>query len=141
MNKYSINIFWSDQDAGYIAICPEFPGLSSFGDTPEEAMAEAQIALESFIEIYKEDGRPLPEPQAAREYSGQLRVRLPKSLHRQAALMAESVEDTSLNQFILDAIAQRIGAHKGAQAVCEQVKQEVKKAIGSLKFEGTKSQL
>ena len=139
MNKYSINIFWSDQDAGYIAICPEFPGLSAFGDTAEEALAEAQIAFGSFVEIYREDGRTLPEPQVAREYSGQLRVRLPKSLHRQAALMAERVEDTSLNQFILDAIAQRIGAHKGAQAVCEQVKQEVKKAIASLDLQRTNS--
>jgi len=51
--KYSVSLAWSDEDGGYIALIPELPGLSAFGETPEEAAQEAQIAAESFLEIYR----------------------------------------------------------------------------------------
>ena len=40
-NKYRFDLNWSDEDDGYIAVCPEFPGLSAFGETAEESLAEA----------------------------------------------------------------------------------------------------
>ncbi|MEO7673881.1 MAG: type II toxin-antitoxin system HicB family antitoxin [Pyrinomonadaceae bacterium] len=61
-NKYTINIFWSEEDQGFIAICSEFPGLSAFGETHAEALSEAQIALKLMIEHYAESGQALPEP-------------------------------------------------------------------------------
>lgn len=130
MNKYSLNIFWSDEDEGYIATCPEFPGLSAFGETPEEAMAEAQTALQLFIESYHADGLPLPEPQSTEEFSGQYRVRLPKSLHRQAAQMASS-EGTSLNQLTVAALAEKIGA-KRTQI---RMTQEMREILGQIRLE------
>ena len=60
--KYSFALHWSDEDEGYIAKCPEFPDLSAFGDTPREAIAEAQVALELMIETYQDAGKALPEP-------------------------------------------------------------------------------
>jgi predicted RNase H-like HicB family nuclease len=63
-NRYAIQIFWSEEDEGFIAICQEFPGLSAFGETREEALREAQIALDLMIEIYLEKGIALPEPQS-----------------------------------------------------------------------------
>lgn len=60
--KYSFVLCWSDEDEGYIAKCPEFPGLSAFGETPPEAIAEAQVALELMIEAYQDSGKTLPEP-------------------------------------------------------------------------------
>ena len=62
-NKYTIQIFWSVEDEGFIAVCQEFPGLSAFGETREEALREAQIALDSMIETYQGKNLPLPEPQ------------------------------------------------------------------------------
>ena len=53
MNKYGFKLFWSDEDEGYIATCPEFPTLSAFGETPESALTEAQTALDLFIEEFK----------------------------------------------------------------------------------------
>ena len=61
-NKYTIHIFWSDEDEGFIAICDEFPGLSAFGETREEALKEAQIALRLTIEQYRAAGQSLPQP-------------------------------------------------------------------------------
>ena len=43
-------IAWSEEDGGYVATCPEVPGLSAFSETKEDALAEAQIALELFEE-------------------------------------------------------------------------------------------
>jgi predicted RNase H-like HicB family nuclease len=62
-NKYALQIFWSEEDEGYIAVCQEFPGLSAFGETREEALCEAQIALDLMIETYQKNGIVLPEPQ------------------------------------------------------------------------------
>ena len=62
--KYAIHIFWSDEDESFVAVCDEFPGLSAFGETREEALKEAQIALDAMIEAYRSSGIRLPEPQA-----------------------------------------------------------------------------
>ena len=62
-NKYAIQIFWSEEDEAFVAVCQEFPGLSAFGETREEALKEAQTALGLMIEIYREKGINLPEPQ------------------------------------------------------------------------------
>ncbi len=61
-SKYSVTINWSDIDSCFFALVPEFPGLSAFGDTRQEALKEAEIILPAFIEIMEEDGDVLPEP-------------------------------------------------------------------------------
>ena len=61
--KYAIHIFWSGEDEGFNAICDEFPGLSAFGESREEALQEAQIALDAMIETYAASGIALPEAQ------------------------------------------------------------------------------
>ncbi len=62
MFKYSIQLVWSEEDGGYIATIEELPGLSAFGETPEEAAKEARIAAEGFIQVLLEDGEIIPEP-------------------------------------------------------------------------------
>jgi predicted RNase H-like HicB family nuclease len=62
-NKYTIQIFWSVEDEAFVAVCQEFPGLSAFGETREEALRESQIALDLMIETYQNKGIALPEPQ------------------------------------------------------------------------------
>jgi len=62
-NRYTVHIFWSNEDDGFIAVCDEFPGLSAFGETREAALHEAQDALDLMVEHYKSTGQPLPEPK------------------------------------------------------------------------------
>ena len=61
--KYRFRVHYSEEDGGYIAFSPEFPGLSAFGETPEEAIRESETALELFLEAYSEKKKTLPEPK------------------------------------------------------------------------------
>ncbi|MEP7272849.1 MAG: toxin-antitoxin system HicB family antitoxin [Acidobacteriota bacterium] len=112
MNNYSCQLAWSEEDEGYVATCQEFPGLSAFGRTAQEALTEAEIALELMVETYEEEGVHLPEPIARTPYSGQFRVRIPKTLHRQLASLAQT-EETSLNQLVVATLAERVGVARG----------------------------
>jgi predicted RNase H-like HicB family nuclease len=116
MDKYSFNIFWSEEDNAYFAICPEFPGLSAFGDTPEQALAEGKIVLEMTIETYKEAGLPLPEPKVYAGYSGQFRVRIPKTLHAQLVSQA-AAEGVSLNALVENYLAEGVGTKRGVSVL------------------------
>ena len=60
--KYSFQAQYSAEDGGYIALSPEFPGLSAYGETPEAAVREAGIAMELFIEEFVKQEKSLPEP-------------------------------------------------------------------------------
>jgi len=105
--RYPFNIVWSEEDGEFLATCSSFPGLSAFGETEEEALQEAKIALELFIESYKERGLALPKPPRKQKFSGQLSLRLPKSLHERASIKATE-DGVSLNQYITNALNREV---------------------------------
>ena len=63
MKDYHINIFYSDEDRGYIADIPDLPLCSALGDTPEEALRELQAAKELWLEVARGEGRAIPKPR------------------------------------------------------------------------------
>jgi predicted RNase H-like HicB family nuclease len=63
MRDYHINIFWSDEDGGYIADLPDLEACSAFGNTPEEALAEVEKAKEAWLTVARETGKTIPEPR------------------------------------------------------------------------------
>ena len=63
MNKYHINVFYSEEDEGFIADIPDLKFCSAFGDTPEKALAEVLIAQKLWLEVAQERGKPIPEPK------------------------------------------------------------------------------
>lgn len=62
MYKYAIEIFYSEEDEGYIAVVPELPVCSAFGKTEEEALKEIKIAIDLWLETAEKDGREVPKP-------------------------------------------------------------------------------
>jgi predicted RNase H-like HicB family nuclease len=60
---YHINIFYSEEDGGYIADIPDLPGCSAFGATPEDALAEVQEAKQAWLESARAEGTPIPPPR------------------------------------------------------------------------------
>ncbi len=62
MHRYAIEIFYSEEDEGYIAVVPELPECSAFGETEEEALKEIKIAIDIWLETAKKEGREIPKP-------------------------------------------------------------------------------
>jgi predicted RNase H-like HicB family nuclease len=63
VKDYHINVFFSEEDECYIADIPDLKYCSAFGDTPEEAVREVQIAKTGWLAVAKEKGKPIPEPR------------------------------------------------------------------------------
>lgn len=66
MHRYETIIYWSNEDQLFIADVPELPGCMAHGDTPQEALAQAQEAMPLWIETAIEFGDPVPEPRGRR---------------------------------------------------------------------------
>ena len=62
MPRYEIDIFWSEEDGGYIANVPELPYCSAFGDTYEEALREVRVAMDLYLSALREEDRQAPAP-------------------------------------------------------------------------------
>jgi len=63
MKDYHINIFYNDEDGGYIADIPDLEYCSAFGETPEEALTQALIAKKVWLEAAKAEGKSIPKPR------------------------------------------------------------------------------
>ncbi len=63
MKDYHINIFYSEEDEGYIADIPDLKFCSAFGETPEEALRQVQIAKTAWLEAARAEGKPIPPPK------------------------------------------------------------------------------
>ncbi len=63
MKDYHINIFYSEEDKGYIADIPDLEACSAFGETPEEALRQVEIAKKAWLEAARAAGRPIPKPK------------------------------------------------------------------------------
>jgi predicted RNase H-like HicB family nuclease len=63
MKDYHINIFYSDEDGGYIADIPDLKACSAFGATPEDALREVSQAKAAWLEAARAEGKLIPEPK------------------------------------------------------------------------------
>jgi predicted RNase H-like HicB family nuclease len=60
--RYPAQVFYSDEDEGFIALAPDLPGCSAFGDTQEEAIGELRNAIVAWQMAAAKAGNPIPEP-------------------------------------------------------------------------------
>ena len=63
MADYHINIFYSEEDGGYIADIPDLDACSAFGETPEKALAEVKKAKRVWLQTAKKQGKTIPPPR------------------------------------------------------------------------------
>jgi predicted RNase H-like HicB family nuclease len=66
LNKYEVIIYWSAEDEAFVAEVPELAGCMADGATYQEALANAEVAIQEWIETAKELGRQIPEPKGRR---------------------------------------------------------------------------
>jgi len=120
-----------DAETGtYTAQVLEFPGCIAEGSTVEEAYERLEEAASGWLEAALDLGQDIPAPILAHDYGGKVALRLPRSLHRQAAVAAER-DGTSLNQFIVAAIAEKVGAANLYRNLTERLEQDVLRAGAS----------
>jgi len=62
MKDYHVNVFYSEEDEGYIADIPDLRHCAAFGETPEQALAEVLKAKAAWIEAARAEGKPVPPP-------------------------------------------------------------------------------
>ncbi|EFI35373.1 protein of unknown function UPF0150 [Desulfonatronospira thiodismutans ASO3-1] len=67
--KYEMIIYWSQEDEAFLVEVPELPGCMADGQSYEEAVANAQVVIEEWIETAREIGRHIPEPRGRLMYA------------------------------------------------------------------------
>jgi antitoxin HicB len=95
-----------EEGGGYFVEFPDVPGCFGDGESPEEALKEAEKALHSWLSTAKEFGDPIPQPKE--KYGGQWRLRIPKSLHAELSYRAK-YEKVSLNMLVTTILAEYMG--------------------------------
>jgi predicted RNase H-like HicB family nuclease len=114
-----------DEESGtYTAVILEFPGCIAQGDTPQEAYDHLEDAAKEWIEAAIALKQKIPSPSQSLSYGGKILLRLPKSLHRQLALIAER-EGVSLNQFIVSALSEKVGAFSLYDKLTKKIDQRI----------------
>ena len=61
--KYEMIIYWSKEDGAFVVEVPELPGCMADGATYVEAVANAQVIIDEWVETARELGREIPEPK------------------------------------------------------------------------------
>lgn len=62
MRDYHVNIFYSEEDGGYIADIPDLKNCAAFGETPSQALEQALIAKDAWLGAAKDNNKPIPRP-------------------------------------------------------------------------------
>lgn len=81
-DRYLKIVEWSEEDQCYVGTCPGLMLGGIHGDDDAKVYKQLSQAVEEWIDIYEQDGYPLPEATAGKEYSGKFVVRVGKDLHK-----------------------------------------------------------
>ena len=95
---YKLEIVPDMDEGGFVARYPELPGCITFGDTLDAVVKNVNDAKIEWITAALEEGNTIPEPSSYDDYSGQFKLRLPKSLHKLLADRSKE-EGVSMNQY------------------------------------------
>ena len=105
--QYPVNItpLSKDDGSGFLVEYPDLPGCMADGESIEEALHEGEDAIQAWIETAKADGASIPVPNSHKRFSGQFRLRVPRSLHAKLAATAKD-EHVSLNTIAIALLAE-----------------------------------
>jgi len=108
---YRMEIIPDTAEGGYVVRFPELPGCLTCADTLEEAIRNAADCKKEWLAAAMEDGIDIPEPVSEDEYSGQFKLRIPKSLHKSLAEHSKA-EGISMNQYCLYLLAKNDASYR-----------------------------
>jgi predicted HicB family RNase H-like nuclease len=103
-DRYTYRVMWSEEDNEYVGLCAEYSSLSWLSGDQEAALNGIRQLVADVVADLKAHGEHVPEPLAAKKFSGKFMVRVPPDLHRQ--LVIEAAEsDVSLNRLVSDKLS------------------------------------
>ena len=108
---YRMEVIPDTAEGGYVVRFPELPGCLTCADTLEEAVRNAADCKREWLTAAMEDGIDIPEPASEDEYSGQFKLRIPKSLHKSLAEHSKA-EGISMNQYCLYLLAKNDASYR-----------------------------
>lgn len=108
-DRYLKIVEWSDKDQCYVGACPGLMLGGIHGKDETRVYKELCRVVNEWIAIHKKDGEPLPEPTAAKKYSGKFMLRVGQALHKILVLAALKQGD-SLNNFCIKTLKRRAHA-------------------------------
>lgn len=103
-DRFTYRITWSEEDGEYVGLCTEFPSLSWLAAEPEVALKGIRQVVADVVADMQKNGEPVPEPLAAKNFSGRFMVRIPPELHRHLAVEAAEA-GVSLNRLASDKLS------------------------------------
>lgn len=103
-DRYAYRVIWSDEDEEFVGLCAEFPSLSWLAPSQAEALNGIVRAVDGILEDMSASSEPIPEPLAAKKYSGVIKVRLSPQQHRKLSMEAAE-EKMSLNRLVVSKLA------------------------------------
>jgi predicted RNase H-like HicB family nuclease len=115
---YRMEIIPDTEEGGFTAKFPDLPGCLTCAETIEDLIAGAEDAKKEWLAAALEDGVEIAEPsekQDLSEFSGQFKLRMPKSLHRSLSLNAKR-EGISMNQYCVYLLAKNDAAYSSSKA-------------------------
>jgi predicted RNase H-like HicB family nuclease len=98
--NYRVEVIEDKNEGGYTLHCPDLKGCITCAETLEHGFEMIEDAKKCWFAACLEDDIPIPEPNSLEEYSGQFKLRLPKSLHKILAERSRQ-EGISMNQYCL----------------------------------------
>ena len=98
--SYRMEIVEDKDEGGFVVSYPELPGCITCGETIERAVENAADAKKAWLEAALEEGIEIHEPGSLEEYSGQFKIMMPRSLHRDLAEHSKK-EGISMNQYCI----------------------------------------
>ena len=101
---YKAEVVPDVDEGGFVASIPELAGCITCGETMASAVANLEDAKKAWLQAALEDGIQIPEPDSLNDYSGQFKLRIPKSLHKTLAEHSKA-EGISMNQYCLYLLA------------------------------------
>ena len=123
MYNYEMKVFPkldADGKIYWTAMFPAIPQCVGGGDTPEEAITEAQSNLEIYIEYLKEEKRGIPAEYKSNEFSGKIALRLPKTTHKKVSEIAEN-EGVSINSLLIAATENYLGIQDVLSSINQKI--------------------
>jgi len=105
-DRYLKIVEWSEEDGCYVGTCPGLMLGGVHGDDEAKVYRDLCQVVDEWVQIHGEDGEPLPEPTAGKDYSGRFVLRVGKDLHKELAIEALRAGE-SLNTYCVKRLRHR----------------------------------